>query len=295
MRSSLAAALSLAALLPAARADTAPVSTTMRVVRDVAYLGSATRDPRRQTLDLYAPAASGPHPVVVFVHGGGWRMGDKGYAGPGREKGSWFTDEGFLYVSLNYRLSPAVQHPAHIEDVAAGIAWVASHVTRHGGDPRRVVVMGHSAGAHLAALVAVDPRHLGAHGLGLDALAGVVLLDGAGYDIAAELEGGPRPVRREMFTSAFGQDPAGWRDASPTLQVAPGRGTPPFLILHVARRAESRRASQDLAAALRAAGAEATVVAVAGKNHGTISGDLGRPGDPVTGAVREFLRARTGR
>lgn len=273
--------------------DTSALGTDVVVVRDVRFAATPGVEPKLQSLDLYAPSAPGPHPVVVFVHGGGWRTGDKRNAAVGEEKAAFFTREGFVYVSLNYRLSPKAAHPAHIEDVAAGVAWVGSHVAEHGGDPRRIAVMGHSAGAHLAALVACDPRWLAAHGLGLDALSAAVLLDGAGYDLAGSLEplsGAREAHKRSLYVPAFGEDEATWRDASPIAHVT--AGAPPFLIFHVATRADSKALSRALCDALAGVGVPAKVVAAEGKNHGTINRDVGKAGDAVTAEMMEFLRER---
>src|SRR4030095_10355295 len=102
-----------------------------------------------QSLDIYAPKAAQKLPVIVYIHGGGWGKGDKREVGA---KPQFFTSAAWLLVSINYRLLPAGKHPANVEDVAKALAWVHSNIARHGGDPARLFVMGHSAGAHLAAL-----------------------------------------------------------------------------------------------------------------------------------------------
>lgn len=274
-------------LIPAmmlfASADAAP-----RVLRDLPYAGKVS-DPL-QGLDLHLPegGAVKPRPVFILIHGGGWVMGDKANAGFAEPKTSWLLDAGYIVASVNYRLSPVVRHPGHVEDVRRAIAWVQRNIPRHGGDPRRIWLLGHSAGAHLAALAAVDAAGLRAAGGDPDGLRGVVLLDGAGYDIPRQYPGlREGSALRKMYRLAFTDDPAKQRDASPVHRV--DRKPPPFLILHVARRGDSRRQSALLAEALRAKGGRAEVVAVAGKNHGSISADCGKQGDPVTLAIAKFL------
>ena len=157
-------------------------------------------DPKLLSLDIYrpkSPSNAGQQaalPVVVMIHGGGWRTGDKANESQGKQKASFFTGRGFVYVSINYRLSPAVQHPAHVEDVAKALAWVADHIASYGGDPERIFLMGHSAGAHLAALVTTDERYLSKLGKSSLKLNGVILLDTAGYDIARNIDESQRTV-----------------------------------------------------------------------------------------------------
>jgi acetyl esterase/lipase len=159
-----------AALACAAHAQTPDVGAAMRTERDLVYRPGGDPD-GKDKLDLYVPPGQGPHPVIVFVHGGGLLQGDKSiYAGLGQ----YFVRRGFAAALINHRLSPGVSHPAHIEDAAAAFAWVYRNVARFGGDPGRVVLAGHSSGAYLAALLALDPRWLGAHDLDSTAIRGVV-------------------------------------------------------------------------------------------------------------------------
>ncbi len=278
---------------PAAEATPAP-----RVHRDLPYHSVEGVDPRLLSLDLYAPGRGEGLPVLVMIHGGGWQIGDKGGAAMAEVQAPFFVAEGFVYVSLNYRLAPAVRHPAQVQDVARAIAWVHDHVAKYGGDPGRMALMGHSAGAHLAALVATDDRRLAAHDKSLAILRGVVLLDGAAYDLPRhvdELGAGERMLT--MWTRAFGprgegeEDP--WRDASPRHHVAPDKGIPPFLVVHGAlRRGSAKTLSQELAQALTAAGSPSKTLAIA-KSHAAINRDLGKRRDRLTLEVDEFLTRYT--
>ena len=143
---------------PAARARSSGSSLPADVATrlDVAY---GEHDDQR--LDVYALNDAKRAPVMVYVHGGGWRRGDKSAVG---RKAQFFTGLGWVLVSTNYRLLPEGKHPTNVQDVAQALAWVHDHVAEHGGDPERIFLMGHSAGAHLAALVATDERHLKAAG-----------------------------------------------------------------------------------------------------------------------------------
>ncbi|MCP4640242.1 MAG: alpha/beta hydrolase [bacterium] len=267
-------------------------SAEMRVTHDIAYAERAGADPNATSLDVYAPAeGSSGHPALIYIHGGGWRTGDKANVG---SKAQAFTDAGYVFVSVNYRLSPAIQHPAHIQDIAAAVAWVHENAASHGGDPNRIFVIGHSAGAHLAALVGTDARRLRAEGLGLDVIKGVISLDSAAYDIPRKLRefGGPRA--EQIFTSAFSEDTKTREDASPITHVKQGATYPAFLLIHAGNRAASREISIDFANTVQNVGATAEVFAAPDRNHATLNRDLGQKGDHVTERILRFLDEVTG-
>lgn len=262
----------------------------MRVTRDVRYAEIEGVDPRLLSLDVYAPPDGEKHPVLVMVHGGGWRGGDKANDAVVRPKGPFFVSNGWVFVSVNYRLAPAVHHPKQVEDIARALAYIHEHIAEHGGDPGKITLMGHSAGAHLAALVATDRRRLEAVGASLSILRGVVLLDGAAYNLPADLAAGdlePRVAR--MFRMAFGADPKGWADASPITHVAAGKGIPPFLLFHAGERERSRLRAVELAGALRKAGVRAELAHAPEKDHGAMNRDIGVFGDAATMTVFTFL------
>lgn len=279
--------------IAAAAALSAPAVAQSRIAggpRTYRYAAAPGVAPDLQSLDLYAPPGQS-RPLVVFIHGGGWRIGDKAMGAHGREKAAFFNAQGYAYASVNYRLSPAVTHPAHVQDVAAALAWLHDNAEAQGLDRNRIVVMGHSAGAHLAALVAVDRRWLGAHGKPLSILKGAVLLDGAGYDITRQA---PAVIARggflgQMYEGAFGTTEAGWRDASPTLQIAANSGAPPFLIVH-ASRLDSTNQSRQLAARLREVGVDARLFEARGYTHAQVNRRIGELGEAVTREIVAALR-----
>jgi acetyl esterase/lipase len=247
-------------------------------------------DPNLLSLDVYAPAKAKDAPVMVMIHGGGWAIGDKANRGLIEGKVPWFTRRGWVFVSVNYRLSPQVRHPEHVRDVARALAWVHEKIQPLGGDPSRIFVMGHSAGAHLAALVAIDPSYLKAHDKPLSILKGVILLDGAGYDIPTHLAMGAGPMLRRMYVRAFTDDARKQRQASPITHVAQGQGIPPFLIIHVASRRASGKRSEDLARKLKQAKVPAEVFAAQGQTHRTINTDFGKKDHKATRRAEKFLR-----
>ena len=252
-----------------------------RVHRDLPYSGSKNE---RQTLDLYAPAEGKGHPVVFWIHGGGWQAGKKSEV---QAKPRAFVDKGFVFVSAGYRLLPEATIKEMAGDLAKALRWVHDHAKEYGGDPDTIFVMGHSAGAQLAALIGSDHRYLKAEGLSPSILKGCVPVDGDTYDVPMQV-GTVEERRAKSYRQKFG-DEASQKDLSPITHVAKGKGIPPFLILHVADHPETKGQSQRLAKALREAGISARAFPAEGKNHGTINSDLGLPGDKPTEALFEFL------
>lgn len=272
----------LALLLTAVLASIASAAEP-RVTRDIPYAEPA--DPR-QMLDVYAPAEGKDLPVIVWIHGGGWRRGDKASV---QLKPAAFNERGFLFVSTTYRFVPEVTVKEMTGDVARAIRWAHDHAAEYGGDGKRIIVMGHSAGAHLAALVCTDGSYLKANGLSLDILKGCVPIDVSMYDIPTQMATVTDKARKAAYRNAFGDDTAAHRDLSPALHVAAGKHIPPFLILHCADRPESTAQSKLFAAVLQKAGIPAATFAGEGKTHTSISTDIGKPDDPPTIAIDKFL------
>ncbi|APR54021.1 alpha/beta hydrolase [Sphingomonas koreensis] len=280
---SIVSPLILAALLAAPVAAQRPA---LPQPREIAF----GADPL-QRLDFYPAAnASGAAPLFVFVHGGGWKRGDKRNA-TGAAKIAHFTGRGHALASVNYRLVPDARVEDQAQDVANAIARLIRDARSLGVDPGRIVLAGHSAGAHLSALVATDPQYLRRAGVGMERIKGVILLDGAAYDVPVQAGEGPG-IMRPTYTQAFGTDPARQRALSPTLHAA-APNAPRFLILHVERE-DGRRQSEALAAALRKAGTQAEVRALRGRGlrgHMEINRALGDPDYPGTGIVDAWIDA----
>jgi acetyl esterase/lipase len=273
-----------AALAPPAKAQ---------VVRNLRYAETEGVDAKSQSLDIYLPDTPGPHPVMVMVHGGGWRLGDKGNRAMWKDKAPHFNHEGWVYISINYRLTNGEgvpPHPAHVQDVAKALAWVHNNVKEYRGDPKRIFLMGHSSGAHLAALVSTDESRLAAEGKQLSIIQGTVCLDTAGYDIEKYLgEMNPGRTAVALYTNAFGTTREGWRDASPRHHVAKKKAIPPMLLVHTKGRTEVARLGAEMVAALRLAGVPATAIHAADKNHAGINVCIGQKGDPYTALIMRFL------
>ena len=244
----------------------------------------------RQQIDFYGPANADhndPAPVILFVHGGGWAYGDRAQAV--HAKPAHFTAKGYAFASTGYRLVPEVTVEEQAADIAAAIAALRGQASTLNIDPDRIILIGHSAGAHLAALVATDPQYAGED---MVAVRGVVLLDGAGYDVVNRMNGS-RALGDQLYTDAFGTDPSRQAALSPITHVS-APDAPNWLVLFVAERGQSKSQSEALTLALREAGAQAEAVAIANTDHRRLNVELGTEGDPATVLVDEFLASLGG-
>lgn len=241
-----------------------------------------------QALDLWVPQGATKAPLVLFVHGGGWSRGSKNNA-TGRALPSHMLQQGYAFASIDYRLVPRNSVEEQASDVAAALAAVLKRADQLGIDRSRVVLTGHSAGAHLVALVGTDERYLKSAGLSFRDIRGVMPNDGAGYDVAPQMAAPGR--LGNMFTAAFGTDPARQKALSPTLQSA-APNAPAFLLLHV-ERPDAVRQSEALAAALRQAGTAVEVASFPGKGlrgHMEINRRLGAPDYAATVVMDNWLK-----
>jgi acetyl esterase/lipase len=183
-----------------------------------------------------------------------------------------------------------------VRDIARSIRWVHDHIAEYGGDPNRLLVMGHSAGAQLAALVCTDDRYLKTEGLSLAIIKGCVPVDGDTYDVPAIIETAETrwrvhglPPARYGHREKFGNDPAKHRDFSAVTHVARDKGIPPFLIMHVAEHPDTGAQAQRLAGVLKGAGVPVRVYGARESTHNRINADIGLPDDPGTKALFEFV------
>jgi len=247
----------------------------------------------RQVLDIYAPEKAKDLPVVFWIHGGGWQSGDKSDI---QIKPKVFMEKGFVFVSTNYRLLPHVDMETIIRDIAKSIRWVNDHIGEYGGDPNRILVMGHSAGAQLAALVCIDERYLKAEGLNLSIIKGCVPVDGDTFDIPAIIE--TAETRRRVHglpqvkfghREKFGNTPARHIDFSVVTHVAKNKNIPPFFILHVADHPDTTAQAQRLGNTLKGAGIANTVFGARETTHSKVNADIGLPNDPASKALFDFV------
>jgi len=245
-------------------------------------------DPDLTSLDVYLPPGCEPAPVVVWVHGGGWRIGDKS-KGEAARKAAFVNGLGAALVSVNYRLSGPdndVRWPDHGDDVAAAVDWVLTDGTERGLDPAHVSLVGHSAGGQLVADTVANPALLGRTGRGPADVDCVVVLD-TNLDFTAG-----RAAADAVVDGALGRDPDVLADASPTEQVR-RHGAPSARFLVVTRGGTARRASAaEFVGAVNGAGGSASLARATGYTHSEVSTMLGAPDEQlVTGPTSKFLRA----
>jgi len=240
-----------------------------------------------QKLDYWKPTTPGS-PLVIFVHGGGWKRGDKSMSVG--DKSSHYLQQGYAFASVNYRLVPSCTVEEQAQDVAHAVAYLVRNAEKLGFDGKRVALIGHSAGAHLVALVGTDLSYLKIAEVAPKSVRGVIPLDGAAYDVPRQIaEGGD--FMHDTYLQAFGTEPERQKKLSPTAQAA-APNAPAFLILHV-QRVDGTAQSIALGEALRKAGTPAEVKGFEGqglKGHMEINRDLGKPDYPATPVVDAWLK-----
>jgi acetyl esterase/lipase len=277
-------------------------------------------DHKQQALDVFRPRGVASRPVLLFIHGGSWVMGDKDLLGLYRGFGRFLARQGIVAVMVNYRLSPAVKHPAHVRDVARAFAWVRRHIHEHGGDSDCIVLCGHSAGGHLAALLATDETYLKDEALKLTdadraAVRGVIGIGGVYHipvgdrfaGLAANMVSGALDQGRHSavwrlgmtlalreakginpFRVVFGDDPTACDQASPVCHVR--KGLPPFLLLNAQWDLPTLpEMAEEFAQALREKGNMVERQTIRWRDHNMLVFPATNPSDPVAREILGFV------
>lgn len=256
-----------------------PVSATgpfpVKTVKDLSYSTGSEADPVKNKLDLYTPEGRKDYPVLFFVHGGTWKSGDrKIYV----KLGELFASHGIGTVIISYRLSPKVQHPAHIQDVARAFAWTCDNIKSYGGRPDQIFACGHSAGGHLVSLLATDESYLKAEKRSCADLKGVIPISGV-YRI----------VPLGPIASAFGTDLKACNRASPINHVT-GKH-PPFLLLYGDNDLPTLGVmAEEMGRALKKCDCDAAVRQIDKRDHISIMTSLLENEDPTRSALLEFVQ-----
>jgi arylformamidase len=236
-----------------------------------------------QLADVYLPPHPANAPILVVVHGGAWRYGDKASPGVIEQKVAYWLPKGYIVVSLNYRMLPAAGPGQQALDLGRALAWVQGQSGAWHGDAARLFVMGHSSGGHMVALLAADRAMR--ERAGVKPWRASIILDGAGFDL---LDVMPRP-HAAFYDDAFGADRAGWIAASPAEHL--GAGMAPTLLICSTLRAESCRRAEAYGKKLTALGNRAIVKGVA-RNHGEIDADVGDDNEE-TREIAGFMQAQS--
>ncbi len=268
--------------------------------RDLRYAQSPDVAPALQSLDLYVPtrpASCGPAPLVAYVHGGGFRIGDK--SNNVADKIKLFNDEGWAFTSIEYRLygNPGAgptngAYPAQQQDLASALGYVKTNAAQYRIDPHRMMLTGHSAGAFLVALESTDLSFVQAAGLASDDIICTAPLDTETFDVSAQIAGGGS--QELVYRAVFGNDPAVWDQASPIKNVSPGKGIGSFLMF---TQGSAIRLAGNLQfeTALQQAGIAADVVRADPLDHAGVNDAVGKPGDTiVTPPLMDFFRRCVG-
>jgi alpha-L-fucosidase 2 len=251
----------------------------------------------RLLLDAHVPDGDGPFPVAILVHGGGWSGGDKSgsdHPGNGADISPWFAPLSaahFTWFSINYRLAPQHRWPACLDDVQTAIRWVKAHAAEFKGDPRRIALIGHSAGGHLVCLAAT----LAGPDTRVQAVVGFAAVTDLEADAA--VRGGLSPSLQKLFDQPKALTPASrvlLHDNSAINHIHPG--LPPFLLLH-GDADKSVRYEQSIAfqEKLRAAGVPCDLITIPGGPHGLLTWSKLAPDYPerFIAWLREKLAPRT--
>lgn len=273
--------LTMAVFAAPAAADDLKVSPkalgphTVKVVNDLPYKEGADADPVKNKLDLYLPQGVKEFPVLFFVHGGTWKSGDrKVYP----KFGELIASHGIGTVVISYRLSPKVQHPAHIQDVARAFAWACEHIGEYGGRTDQLFLCGHSAGGHLVALLATDESFLKAEKRSLKDVKGVIAISGV-YRIVPV---GP-------LANAFGTDLKATNRASPVNNV--NGKHPPFLVIYADRDLPTLGAmAEEMVQTLKKSRCDVRLLKVEDRDHISIMTSLLKEEDPTRTAVLDFVK-----
>lgn len=255
------------------------------------HKGNKSASTNLVSLDVYVPEGLAPEdklPLVIMFHGGGWREGDKADAVVVENKAPFFTSNGFIFASANYELSPAVKYPDHVQDVAKAIAFLHDNADDYQIDSGDITIVGHSAGAQLAALAAVDGKFLNQAGKSTEIITRVIVLDGI-YNLPYRLRTDDHN-NKEAIHGAFGWNPITLRQASPALNIkkAPQTYTPPVLDFFSANRSKIPSDIQFIEN-LRKNNIPAGGIICRGFSHKDVDWYVGLEGSEMNQPILDFL------
>lgn len=252
-----------------------PLPAEAWLERDIPY----GNDPQ-QRLDVYIPRQAKAAPVILMVHGGAWMVGDKAASTFVSNKVAHWLPKGYVIVSSNYRMSRRPNPLEQADDIARALAFVQAKASSWGADPARVLLLGHSAGAHLVSLLTADPHIV--TGQGGAPWLGTIVLDSAAFDVVEIMQG----KHYGFYDRVFGKDRAFWTEASPyhRLTVA----TAPMFVVCSSRRSDACPQARVFSSKAVGLGGRAAVLPM-DLTHAQINRELGQPSE-YTAAVEDFIR-----
>lgn len=254
-------------------------------VADIPYAKLA-KEPRLNALDVYMPKKGSKSPVIIWVHGGLWAFGDKSDVGI---KPAFFTEKGFIFVSINHRLSPDIKHPGHMQDVAHALVWVYNNIVHYSGDPEKIFLMGYASGAQMSVMITVNKKYLDEAQGSLDMIKGVISVDGLGFDVAKIIPDNNNKVK-DWCLDTFGLTEKEWQEASPVTHIKPGITVPPMFVAYSGVQTPTESDALNLARKFKDSGVSIQVKSYAKKNSLSIHREFGKEGDPVGQDVLVFLQ-----
>jgi acetyl esterase/lipase len=251
------------------------------VITDISYSSELHQ---RKQLDIYRPENRNQKlPILIHIHGGGWKIGDKNIQ---RKHGEFYSNNNIIFININYRLTPEIQHPVHVQDCAEAVAWVFQHLDEFGGDNNRVYISGHSAGAHLAALLGTDASYLNNYNIKTTQLAGIIPVDTASFDLLSRSN--ERFVKK-LIDNAFGTDIAILKSASPMHHIIMDHNYPDFLIFASGKRNAAIKQSEELSRRLNETGNYAKAIVVDGYNHRNMNLGMREEEGPISTPILNFI------
>lgn len=276
--------------LDALRPPTPISSAGLLIRKDICYHPKPGKNRSLQSLDVYAPESAslnGLYPVILFMHGGGWRASDKNDPlGVHANVCKALAARGLVAVNVNYRLAPRVKHPEPARDAAHALRWTRQNISEYQGNPERVFLSGHSTGGHLTALIALDANYLADVGLSVAAIKGVVGISGV-YNLS-HFAGRNWIAEHLMARAAFGNDHGLRSQASPVNHVH--AGAPPFLLLNAQEDGKLEEEADELSFLLHTHGVSAEASIISGTNHFTILSLVGNGDDTLIDRIAEFVQ-----
>ena len=253
------------------------------VTKDIDYISESDYADGGDLLDVYMPEGAKKAPVIVFLHGGALLYGDKTY---GKGIAASLVESGVGLVSANYRLSPDHAHPSHVQDAAAATAWVINNIATYGGDPENVFIAGHSAGAYLAALLAIDSSLIEKHNIDKGALKGTVLISPFLY---VEETAPERITTNPVYKSIWGDKKEGWLKASVSGFIGADQNN--ILVIYADgddlwRKEQNTRFVRDLKSE---GNSNVTAIEVGNRTHITIMSEILEQDDQVSKLIVNFI------